>query len=306
MTVLFLHGAGGLIDDQPMVDALRRGLDAEVAMPALGEEDMSHRAWSDRILAHLGPDIDVVVGHSFGGSTVLKLLTERDLGVQRLVLLAVPDWGTHGWDVPEYALPGDAQTVLPQGLEIELHHCLDDEVVPFRHLGLLAARLPRASVYYRRQGGHQFTAPAITAVVRRILGPRSVDDPGPFFHGTKAPLKPGDLLRPGRASNYGARRRANFTYLSATLDAAIWGAELATGDLPGRIYQVEPTGTLEDDPNLTDQRFEGNPTRSYRTRDPVRVVTEIAGWEPHPPETLQQMRQGLADLEQLGIEAINH
>ncbi|WP_422389021.1 NAD(+)--rifampin ADP-ribosyltransferase [Janibacter alittae] len=143
------------------------------------------------------------------------------------------------------------------------------------------------------------------AVVRRLLGPRAVDDTGPFFHGTRAPLRTGDLLRPGRDSNYGARRRANFIYLTATLDAAVWGAQLATGQGPARVYQVRPTGVLEDDPNLTDQMFAGNPTRSYRTVEPLRVLHEVTDWEPHPPEAVQQMRDGLADLAARGIEAIN-
>lgn len=132
-----------------------------------------------------------------------------------------------------------------------------------------------------------------------------VEDPGPFFHGTRADLAPGDLLRAGFSSNYGERKRANFLYLTATLDAATWGAELAVGDGPGRIYRVEPTGPIENDPNLTDQRFPGNPTRSYRTRDPLRVVGEVEDWEGHPPEVLQHMRDHLAELERQGIEAIN-
>ena len=132
-----------------------------------------------------------------------------------------------------------------------------------------------------------------------------VTDSGPFFHGTKADLQPGDLLAPGYGSNYGARVRANFIYLTATLDAATWGAELAVGEGPGRIYRVEPTGAFEDDPNLTDRKFPGNPTRSYRTREQLRVVDEVLDWEPHPPEVLQTMRDHLAELERLGIEAIN-
>lgn len=130
-------------------------------------------------------------------------------------------------------------------------------------------------------------------------------DPGPFFHGTKADLAPGDLLGAGHGSNYGARRAANFVYLTATLDAAVWGAELAVGEGRGRIYRVEPTGAFEDDPNLTDQKFPGNPTRSYRTRQPLRVLAEVVDWEGHPPEVLQHMRDRLAELERLGIEAIN-
>lgn len=130
-------------------------------------------------------------------------------------------------------------------------------------------------------------------------------DPGPFYHGTKADLKPGDLLEPGLSSNYGERKKANYVYLTATLDAAIWGAELAMGDGPGRIYRVEPTGTFEDDPNLTDKRFPGNPTRSYRTRQPLSVVGEVLDWEGHSPEELKIMRDHLDELKRLGIEAIN-
>lgn len=130
-------------------------------------------------------------------------------------------------------------------------------------------------------------------------------DPGPFYHGTKADLKPGDLLEPNYKSNYGEQKKANFVYMSATLDAAIWGAELAKGDGPGRIYRVEPTGTFENDPNLTDKKFPGNPTRSYRTRQPLKVVGEVLEWEGHSPEVLHQMLDHLAELKRLGIEAIN-
>lgn len=135
--------------------------------------------------------------------------------------------------------------------------------------------------------------------------PSAVPDSGPFFHGTKAELKPGDLLKPRYRSNFGARRKANYVYLTATLDAATWGAELAVGEGPGRIYRVEPTGPIEDDPNLTDMKFPGNPTRSYRTREPLRVVDEILDWEPHSPEVLQAMHEHLAELKRLGVEAIN-
>lgn len=133
---------------------------------------------------------------------------------------------------------------------------------------------------------------------------RSLDS-GPFYHGTKADLKLGDLLIPGHSSNYGEQKKANYVYLTATLDAAIWGAELAVGDEPGRIYSVEPTGTIEDDPNLTDKKFPGNPTRSYRTRQPLRVVGEVLDWKGHSPEELQKMRNHLEELKRLGIEAIN-
>ncbi|GAB3250219.1 NAD(+)--rifampin ADP-ribosyltransferase [Nocardioides dilutus] len=131
------------------------------------------------------------------------------------------------------------------------------------------------------------------------------DDPGPFFHGTKADLSVGDLIEAGRDSNFGTQQTANFVYLTGTLDAAVWGAELALGDAPGRIFLVQPTGAFEDDPNLTDQKFPGNITRSYRTRDPLRVVAEVVHWEGHPPEVLQHMRDRLAELDRQGVEAIN-
>jgi rifampin ADP-ribosylating transferase len=130
-------------------------------------------------------------------------------------------------------------------------------------------------------------------------------DSGPFFHGTKADLRPGDLLEPGYDSNYGERRKANYVYVTATLDAAVWGAELAVGEGAGRVYRVEPTGSFEDDPNLTDKRFPGNPTRSYRTQQPVRIVGEVLDWEEHSPEALKAMRDHLEELKRQGIEAIN-
>src|SRR3712207_970913 len=97
----------------------------------------------------------------------------------------------------------------------------------------------------------------------------------------------------------------NYVYLTATLDAATWGAELAAGEGRGRIYVVEPTGPIEDDPNVTDKRFPGNPTRSYRTREPVRVVGELLDWVGHSPEQVQAMRDGLADLERRGLDVVD-
>jgi rifampin ADP-ribosylating transferase len=130
-------------------------------------------------------------------------------------------------------------------------------------------------------------------------------DAGPFYHGTKADLTVGGELAPGRSSNFGQQRTANFVYLTATLDAATWGAELAVGDGPGRIYVVEPTGPFENDPNLTDTRFPGNPTRSYRTRDPLRVVGEVTDWTGHAPEALKNMLDMVARAKAQGVEAIN-
>jgi hypothetical protein len=125
-----------------------------------------------------------------------------------------------------------------------------------------------------------------------------------FFHGTKADLQLGDLIEPGRSSNYGERRNAKYIYLTATLDAAIWGAELAFGELRERIYVVEPTGPIEDDPNLTDKKFPGNPTKSYRSAHPCRVVGEMTIWQGHPAEQVQAMKAGVAKAKQQGIEAI--
>jgi rifampin ADP-ribosylating transferase len=135
--------------------------------------------------------------------------------------------------------------------------------------------------------------------------PREVDDHGPFFHGTRADLRPGDLLTPGWSSNYGSGRRARHIYLTASRDGAPLAAELARGDGPGRVYRVEPTGPIEDDPNVTDKRFPGNPTRSYRTTEPLRVVEEVTGWERPPPEMVQSMRERMVELAELGIEAMD-
>jgi len=125
-----------------------------------------------------------------------------------------------------------------------------------------------------------------------------------FYHGTKANLKQGDLIAPGFNSNYGKRKMASFVYLTATLDAAIWGAELSMGEGPGRIYIVEPTGPIEDDPNLTDKKFPGNPTKSYRSRNLLRVTGEVTDWQGHSAEQLKTMKDHLERLKQLGIEAI--
>lgn len=125
-----------------------------------------------------------------------------------------------------------------------------------------------------------------------------------FYHGTRADLKPGDLIEPGYASNYGQGKKAKYIYFTATLDAATWGAELARGEAEGRIYIVEPTGSFEDDPNLTDKKFPGNPTKSYRSLHPLRVAGEVKNWQGHSPEQLNAMKAHLEKLKQLGIEAI--
>lgn len=125
-----------------------------------------------------------------------------------------------------------------------------------------------------------------------------------YFHGTKADLRPGDLVSVGHSSNFTGGTALSWVYCSGTLDAAIWGAELAMGKGPGRIYVVEPTGDLVDDPNVTDRKFPGNPTLSYRSRAPLRVVGEVVGWQGHTPEALQAMRDGLARLRAAGGDSI--
>ncbi|EHQ30076.1 rifampin ADP-ribosyl transferase [Mucilaginibacter paludis DSM 18603] len=123
-----------------------------------------------------------------------------------------------------------------------------------------------------------------------------------FFHGTKADLKLGELVTTGMNSNYGQRKQAEYVYLTATLDAAIWGAELAYGEERQRIYLVEPMGQVEDDPDLTDKKFPGNPTLSYRSKHPFKVVGEITIWQGHAPEQVKAMKHGLAKLSEQGIE----
>jgi rifampin ADP-ribosylating transferase len=125
-----------------------------------------------------------------------------------------------------------------------------------------------------------------------------------FFHGTRADLKPGDLIVVCYPSNFTEAKPLSWVYFSGTLDAAIWGAELAVGSWPERIYVVEPTGSIEDDPNLTDKKFPGNPTLSYRSRDPLRVIAEVTKWQGHSPERLQQMKDGLARSKSEGADEI--
>ena len=131
---------------------------------------------------------------------------------------------------------------------------------------------------------------------------------GPFYHGTKAALEVGDELVPGHGSNFQDGRVSNHVYFTALVDTAAWGAELATAlagsGERGRIYVVEPLGPFEDDPNVTDKRFPGNPTRSYRTRHPLRIVGELHDWQGHDPEVLQGMLDNLVRLRQQGLDVI--
>jgi hypothetical protein len=132
---------------------------------------------------------------------------------------------------------------------------------------------------------------------------KDVLDKGPFFHGTKAALKIGDLLEPQHKSNY-QDKRSNHIYFTATLDAAKWGAELAASQSQERIYIVEPLGEFENDPNLTDKRFPGNPTRSYRSKSPLKIVAELGSWERHSDDAINQMLASLAKLREQGNAAI--
>ena len=133
--------------------------------------------------------------------------------------------------------------------------------------------------------------------------PTGPDTGATFYHGTRADLKTGDLLGVGWGSNYQAAPMA-WIYFSAALETAIWGCELAAGEGRERIYVVEPTGDWFDDPNLTDQKFPGNPTRSYRSQSPLRIVGEVESWTPHPPEVLAAMKDGLAKLKAKGKDVI--
>ena len=123
--------------------------------------------------------------------------------------------------------------------------------------------------------------------------PFEVYKAGVYLHGTKADLAVGEMLVPGRESNFEVGRVMNYVYFTATLDAAVWGAELAAGEGRGRIYIVEPAAGFEDDPNVTNKRFPGNPTQSFRSREPLRVVGELVDWVGHSPEKLQAMRDRL-------------
>lgn len=131
---------------------------------------------------------------------------------------------------------------------------------------------------------------------------------GPFYHGTKSSLDVGAQLVPGYGSHFAEGRALNHLYFSALVETAAWGAELASAltgsETRGHIYRVEPTGPFEDDPNVTNKRFPGNPTRSYRTRHPLRVVAELESWEGHDPATLRAMLDHLAQLREQGLDVI--
>ncbi len=140
---------------------------------------------------------------------------------------------------------------------------------------------------------------------KKLIEPNATPFSQTFFHGTKVALKIGDFIEAGFCSNFGQGKKAKYIFLTATLDAAIWGAELALGEGCERIYLVESTGPIEDDPDLTDRKFPGNPTMSYRSSYPFKVVGEVAIWQGHSLEQVKAMKDGLARLKEQGIESLN-
>src|SRR4051812_4456142 len=124
-----------------------------------------------------------------------------------------------------------------------------------------------------------------------------LSDNGPFYHGTKADMQVGDLLTAGGRSNYKAELIMNHIYFTASVNGAGLAAALAKGDGPERVYIVKPTGKFENDTNVTDKKFPGNPTRSYRTETPLKIVGEITDWMRQTPEQLQQWREKLANVQ---------
>lgn len=130
-------------------------------------------------------------------------------------------------------------------------------------------------------------------------------DPGPFFHGTRADLRVGDLLTAGFRSNYRPEVVMNHVYFTALLDGAGLAAEIISGDGPPRVYEVEPLGAFENDPNVTDKKFPGNPTRSFRSAEPLRIVAERDDWTRLTPEALAAWRERLTTLRDDNAEIIN-
>ena len=127
-------------------------------------------------------------------------------------------------------------------------------------------------------------------------GKSNSSDDGPFYHGTKADLQVGDLLTAGFKSNYRPEITMNHIYFTALVNGAGMAAELSKGDGRERVYIVEPTGDFENDPNVTDKKFPGNPTRSYRSQEPVKIVGEVTDWVRLTPEELQNWRSRLANI----------
>lgn len=169
MRLLFVHGAGGFLDDKVLATGLRERLQVAVEMPLIPDDDMSVEAWAAPVRSHLdalGPD-DVVIGHSFGATILEWVLPEQEWAPRRALLLAMPDWTPDGWDVEQYVHRG-AEPSMP----VALHHCRDDEEVPFDHLALNAARMPSADVVEHPRGGHQFDG-LVEVIAEAVARPAS-------------------------------------------------------------------------------------------------------------------------------------
>lgn len=154
------------------------------------------------------------------------------------------------------------------------------------------------SIYSRMAECYEETGDTLNAKKHRELATfhsNHPSDKGPFYHGTKADLKAGDLLNPGGHSNYQADLKMNHIYFTGLVNGAGLAAALAKGDGPERVYMVEPTGSFENDPNVTDKKFPGNPTRSYRSLAPLKIVGEAKEWVRMRPEDLQKFRDRLAN-----------
>lgn len=165
MRLLFVHGAGGFDEDRGLAAGLGAALGAAVDYPRLPDQDMSYAAWSAIVRAHLGrmETDDVIVGHSFGASILLKVLSQDQSAGRATGLLAMPDWSPAGWDVSDYLFDGPEAA----STELVLHHCRDDDVVPFAHMAQNAERLPAAQIHEHQVGGHQFDGLA-EAVARSL------------------------------------------------------------------------------------------------------------------------------------------
>jgi predicted alpha/beta hydrolase family esterase len=147
--LLFVHGAGGEDDDEPLAQEFGVLLGATVDMPRIPSDDMSIEAWAGPIRRGLQARPDIVIAHSFGATVLLHVLAS--VPIRAATLLAMPDWSAAGWDVPQYQW-----STVPPGVSLTLHHCRDDDVVPFSHLALASAVLPEARVVEHERGGHQF------------------------------------------------------------------------------------------------------------------------------------------------------
>ncbi|MBM7416326.1 MULTISPECIES: alpha/beta hydrolase [Nocardiaceae] len=160
--LLFVHGAGGEDDDEPLAEEFGALLGATLDMPRIPSDDMSVEAWAGQIRRSLGASPDLVIAHSFGATVLLHVLAS--VPFPAATLLAMPDWSASGWDVPQYEWP-----TVPPGVSLTLHHCRDDDVVPFSHLALASAQLPDAGVVEHPRGGHQFDGAVVEVVASMRL-----------------------------------------------------------------------------------------------------------------------------------------